>query len=227
MPVGRIITRCTKDMASIDGPLASFFNRYIVLTLQILALLLTTVVMAGWPALASGALVFALGGWLGRVYLKAQLSVKREWSNTKSPIVSQVGTVLSGIVPIRAYGAQDYFRRELGKRLDDYSRAGRTYYDLNRWISVRIDGLGSLFAGVVASYLVYGYRAPASEIGFTMSVTLTFCRQILMWVRFYNILEFECESFFLAVPCRTSHAAFQATGSLPPPLDRCPRGVVC
>lgn len=100
-------------------------------------------------------------------------------------------------VTIRAYGAQDYFRKELSKRLDALSRSGRTYYDLNRWIAVRIDILGGAFCGIVASYLVYGHQFGPSEVGFTMSVTLSFMRQILSWVRVYNILEVECE---IAVP---------------------------
>lgn len=97
VPVGRIITRCTQDIDALDGRIATFFSRFLIFTLQILGLLAATVVMTGWPALVSGCVVFGMGGWLGLVYLNAQLSVKRELSNAKSPVVSQVGTALSGI----------------------------------------------------------------------------------------------------------------------------------
>ncbi len=111
-------------------------------------------------------------------------------------------------VTIRAYDAQDYFRKELSKRLDALSRSGRTYYDLNQWIAVRIDMLGSAFVGIVATYLVYGHQFGPSEVGFTMSVTLSFMRQILVWVRVFNMWDIECEialpiSFFLT-DCRSS-----------------------
>lgn len=36
-----------------------------------------------------GVLVFLLGAWLGQVYMSAQLSVKREMSNAKSPVLGQ------------------------------------------------------------------------------------------------------------------------------------------
>lgn len=179
--------------------------------MRLLAYLFVTVIMTGWPALVSGVLTTVMGGWLGLVYLRAQLCVKREWSNAKSPVVSQIGTVLSSIstqgilhtcfvlfinvrlVTIRAYSAQAYFRRELSKRLDDYSRAGRTHYDLNRWISFRIDVLSSVFAAVVTSYLVYGQQLGPSTVGFTLTMTLAFTGLILWWVRIYNILEVECK----------------------------------
>lgn len=97
VPVGRIITRCTQDIDALDGTIPTIFCRFIIRTLQLIALLATTVIMTGWPALVSGSIVFVLGGWLGFVYLKAQLSVKREMSNAKSPVVSQIGTAVSGI----------------------------------------------------------------------------------------------------------------------------------
>ena len=94
---------------------------------------------------------------------------------------------------IRAYGAQKYFRDRLVKSLNTYTRAGRVYYDLNRWVAFRIDCFGALFAGTVTSYIVYGSHLTPSQIGFTLTVTLAFCRQILSWVRVYNILEVECK----------------------------------
>lgn len=37
------------------------------------------------------------GGWLGTIYIKAQLSVKREMSNAKSPILGVLGGAISGL----------------------------------------------------------------------------------------------------------------------------------
>lgn len=70
--------------------------------------------MVGVYALVPGVLVLALGTALSSVYLKCQVSVKREVryahcdfinsstlltlrSNTKAPVVSQTGTAISGL----------------------------------------------------------------------------------------------------------------------------------
>jgi hypothetical protein len=92
------------------------------------------------------------------------------------------------LASIRAYGAQLAFREESYKRIDRYSRAGRSFYNMNRqviqpieepttlylspsphrrWISLRIDFLGGLFAASLAAYLIYvpNERVLSSDIG--------------------------------------------------------------
>lgn len=39
--------------------------------------------------LGPGILVAILGGWIGQIYIAAQLSVKREMSNAKAPVLGQ------------------------------------------------------------------------------------------------------------------------------------------
>lgn len=39
--------------------------------------------------LIPGIIVGAIGGWVGQIYMAAQLSVKREMSNAKAPVVGQ------------------------------------------------------------------------------------------------------------------------------------------
>lgn len=72
---------------------------------------------------------------------------------------------------IRAYDAEETFKKETAKRIDRYVRAARSFYNLNRWISVRIDALSALFSGGLAFYLVYGgtTRDP-SVIGFVLNM---------------------------------------------------------
>ena len=47
--------------------------------------------------LIPGALVAIVGGWLGQIYMKAQLSVKREMSNARAPVLSHFGAAVNGI----------------------------------------------------------------------------------------------------------------------------------
>lgn len=95
------------------------------------------------------------------------------------------------IASIRAYGAQELFDVEIRKRINKYTRTGLTFYHINRWISVRIDILGAIFSGIVSTYLVYGDHLEAGYAGFTLNIVLSFTRQILVWVRIYNMLEIE------------------------------------
>jgi ABC-type transport system involved in cytochrome bd biosynthesis fused ATPase/permease subunit len=78
-----------------------------------------------------GAAVFIIGLFLGQIYMTAQMSVKREMSNARSPLFSHFGAALQGITSIRAYGVEDLFKAEALKRVDKYTRSGRTFYNLN------------------------------------------------------------------------------------------------
>jgi ABC-type multidrug transport system fused ATPase/permease subunit len=137
-----------------------------------------------------GFIVATLGGWCGQIYIKAQLSVKREMSNARSPVLGHFGAAIAGLTSIRAYGAQQSFKNESIVRIDRYTRAARTFYNLNRWICIRIDAIGGLFAAGLAGYLVYGRKlTTAADTGFTLNMAIGFSSMILWWVRVLNDFE--------------------------------------
>ena len=162
--------------------------------------------------LLPGVVAFAIGALVGQIYIKAQLSVKREMSNARSPVLSHFGAAIAGIgacitsawrenvylsafaVSIRAYSAQNAFREESLRRIDKVTRPSRTFYNLNRWISIRVDAVGTTFSTALAIYLVYGTGAihkpgSAANIGFSLNMAVGFSTMILWWVRCLN--EFE------------------------------------
>ena len=44
-----------------------------------------------------GIFIFVAGGYLGQIYMRAQLSVKREQSNAKAPVVGVFGSAIAGL----------------------------------------------------------------------------------------------------------------------------------
>jgi len=105
--------------------------------------------------LLPGVVVFVLGYIAGQLYIKAQLSVKREMSNHRSPVLSHFGAAIAGIsqsrtfyhydvcdlsppfsASIRAYGAQAAFKGKSLERIDGYARPARTFYNCNRYVTV-------------------------------------------------------------------------------------------
>ena len=159
---------------------------------------------------APGVVLCAVGGFCGQVYIKAQLSVKRyslkhpshafhsidltvcrEMSNSRSPLYSHFNAAINGITSIRAYGAEDAFIKESLRRVDKYTRPARTFYNLNRWVTIRVDALSGLFAASLAAYLIYFQPMDAGNTGFQLTMAISFSGMILWWVRVLN--EFEVE----------------------------------
>lgn len=71
---------------------------------------------------------------------------------------------------VRAYGAEKRFREISIDKINRYTRASRTHFNLNRWIGVRMDALGGLFAASLAVYLVYGQTQRADATGFSLNM---------------------------------------------------------
>ncbi|KDQ56808.1 hypothetical protein JAAARDRAFT_36283 [Jaapia argillacea MUCL 33604] len=193
-PTSRVITRCTQDIRAVDGPVFTSLGNLLEITISMLIKFVAVVVFTPIFVIP-GVVVAVLGGWIGQIYMKAQLSVKREMSNAKSPVLGHFGAAIAGIVSIRAYSAQSSFRTESLSRIDRYTKAGRTFYNLNRWICVRIDALGGFFAAALAGYLVYGQQlSSASNTGFSLTMAVGFSGMILWWVRILNQFEVDGNS---------------------------------
>ncbi|VDB97890.1 unnamed protein product [Peniophora sp. CBMAI 1063] len=195
-PVSRVITRCTKDIKSIDGKLAGQFRWLMSVTVQLITQLIAIALIT--PGVVfPGVAIFCIGAWFGNIYMRAQLPVKREMSNKKAPVLGHFGAAMTGLTSIRAYGAEDAFRKESYKRIENYTRSGRTFYNLNRWISTRSDALAALFPSGLGVYMVYGPGAAAvgaSNAGFSLAMATAFSNMILWWVRVFNDFEIEGNS---------------------------------
>ncbi|KAH9016829.1 ABC transporter type 1, transmembrane domain-containing protein [Lactarius pseudohatsudake] len=170
-PTSRVITRVTQDIRALDGPLADAFFRVVDMSVSMLLKFISVVYFT--PVFSvPGIAIAILGASLGRVYMKAQIAIKREMSNAKAPVLGHFGASVAGLTSIRAYGTQIAFREESYRRIDKYSRAGRSFYNMNRWINLRIDFLGGLFAASLAAYLIYvpNERSLPSDTGFSLTM---------------------------------------------------------
>ncbi|KAF8157942.1 P-loop containing nucleoside triphosphate hydrolase protein [Crassisporium funariophilum] len=192
-PTARIVARCTQDINAVDEKiprLCNMFTQVVVGTVTKLgAVVLFTPLFIG-PGLA----IALLALYLGNMYLRAQLSVKREMSNARSPMLAHFSATVHGLVSIRAYGAQNSFKEESINRINHYIRAARMSYSLVRWIGIRIDALGAFFTAGLATYLVYGQSISAANTGFSLNMAVDVCSCVLYVVRSFNDLEIQANS---------------------------------
>ncbi|KAJ6589838.1 P-loop containing nucleoside triphosphate hydrolase protein [Mycena vulgaris] len=192
-PVSRIIARCTVDINAVDGSIPENFSALIELTVTMLIKLFAVVLFTPVFFFA-GALVGIIGAVCGQIYIASQLSVKREMSNAKAPVLAHFGATMAGLTSVRAYGAQEDVIKVSINRINRSSRATRTFANLNRWVTVRIDVLGGLFAASLAYYVVYFQSNRPYNIGFSLNMALGFSNIILYWVRILNQFEVQGNS---------------------------------
>ncbi|KAJ7495858.1 hypothetical protein B0H11DRAFT_2000914 [Mycena galericulata] len=187
-PVSRIIARCTVDISAVDGSIAEGLRAVLDLTFAVVFKFLAVVVFT--PVFFFvGLLVGLIGGWCGQIYMASQLSVKREMSNAKAPVLAHFGATMAGLPSVRAYGAQNVLIQISMNRINRLSRATRAFSNVNRWVTVRIDLLSALFASSLAFYVVYFQNNRPFNIGFSLNMALGFSQLILYWVQVLNQFE--------------------------------------
>ncbi|KAF8446359.1 P-loop containing nucleoside triphosphate hydrolase protein, partial [Boletus edulis BED1] len=188
-PVARVVTRCTQDIGAVDGEFSVHLATLVELTIAMLVSLAAVVYLA--PLFILPSLIIAImGGWCGQMYMKAELSVKRELSNAKAPMLAHLSAILAGLVSIRAFGAQSMFIKEYHSSIDHYTKVTRTFHALNCWVAVRLETLGASFTAALAAYLMYGnHNINPSNVGFSLNMAVNFSGLILWWIIQYNDTE--------------------------------------
>ncbi|KAF8068839.1 P-loop containing nucleoside triphosphate hydrolase protein [Lyophyllum atratum] len=189
-PTSRVITRVTQDVAAVDTTIPDLFSHMfeigVIIIVRFLAVLFYT------PTVGLFAIViFVFGGFVGNIYMKSQLAVKREMSKAKAPVMAHFGASIEGITSIRAYGAQESILLKSLAKVDNYSRASRVFNDLARWIGIRIDALGGIFAVLLGIYFVYNpdNGISTSNSAFTLTMAVGFGRMVLGFVQILNMFE--------------------------------------
>ncbi|KAJ4481119.1 P-loop containing nucleoside triphosphate hydrolase protein [Lentinula aciculospora] len=187
-PISRIVTRFTQDMNAIDTSIPEWTRFFLDQTLKLI-LKLTAIVILTPVFFVPGFLAVVLGYTCAQVYLKSQMSVRREMLVAKAPVLGHFSATISGLTSIRAYGAQNMVTERLSSRIDRYSRSARIFYNLQRWMALRMHIISALFIGLLAWYLVYIQKDSASNTGFSINMGATFTGAIFGWVINMNMLE--------------------------------------
>jgi len=80
----------------VDNSISGTFNYLIEITINML-IKFATVVLLTPVFVVPGVAIAVLGAWLGQVYMKAQIAIKREMSNAKAPVLGHFGAAVAGL----------------------------------------------------------------------------------------------------------------------------------
>lgn len=77
---------------------------------------------------------------------------------------------MTGLVSVRAFGAQKRFLHDHQIHIDRYTRIARTFYGIQRWMALRIEVIAAFFSATVAAYMIYFGNQSAFEAGFSLNM---------------------------------------------------------
>ncbi|KAJ6625819.1 hypothetical protein B0H10DRAFT_2161680 [Mycena sp. CBHHK59/15] len=166
-PVSHVIAHCTMDIGAVVGSISSGFCELLDMSIAML-IKFSTVVLFTPEFFFVGVFVGIIGAWCSQVYIASQLSIKREMSNAKAPVLAQ-DDVLMNI--------------SIGK--------------INRLTSPFCGAVSVLKcsqATSLAYYVVCFQSLHPFNISFSLNIVLGFSNLILHWVRMLNQFEVQGNS---------------------------------
>ncbi|KAL1919296.1 uncharacterized protein VTP21DRAFT_1989 [Calcarisporiella thermophila] len=190
-PVGRVLNRFSKDMATIDSSLIINLSEMFANLFAIFGAIIAIVVIMPW-LIVSAVFITYIYIVMGRKYLATSRELKRLDSVSRSPIYSHFNETIFGATTIRAFGVQNRFKDKCFALLDTNMKYYYYLWAANRWLSVRADSLGAVFSGLTGVFLLYKVingELDAGAMGLALTFAQSFTGQINFSIRWYTDLE--------------------------------------
>lgn len=197
-PIGRIMNRFTNDINKIDDIIPRIFSGFFRSSIRTFFIL--CVIGFAIPSfLIMIVAISFLYAYYQSYYVSGSRELKRLVSVSRSPIYGHLQESLTGVDTIRAFNQEDRFFFINNSNLDFNLKGLYMLGAVNRWLSVRLQFLGSivvLSASVLSIYSLSTSRAlSAGMAGFTMSYALQTTLSLNRMVR----TSVEMESNVVAV----------------------------
>ncbi|TFK37278.1 multidrug resistance-associated ABC transporter [Crucibulum laeve] len=189
-PQGRMLNRFGKDVTTIDGSLTSSLQSVNSSLANFFAAILTVAVVFPYfliPALFIGLAYRELA--IG--YLNTGRDLRRMESNSRSPIFSDFGEILEGIVTVRAFSAERRFFDNLHTKIDMTTKMFYAFWMTNRWLLLNFDTLGGLAVLITTLFSIATLGNDAGLAGLSITSAMAFTTSVYWACRMWTTLELD------------------------------------
>ncbi|XP_067134887.1 ATP-binding cassette subfamily C member 4-like [Centruroides vittatus] len=230
-PVGKILTRFSKDVSSVDEllPFFAFFvirGCFIVVGMCVLQAILCPYLLILIAVLS--VIFYAL--WT--IFSRVLKSVKHFEGKLRSPVFSHLSASLYGLTTIRAFNAESKFKSMFNKYQDKHTATWFLYVALNRWISIY--GQIICFINLIITVIIFGVsnNAALDDAGSNIGLVLNYGIIIILYFQhlivFASEMEFQMNSVkrILKYSKLKSEASYESLPEKRPPSDWPQRGEI-
>lgn len=182
-PLGRITNRFSKDVDIMDNTLQDAMRMYLFTLAMIISVFILIVVYFHYFAIALGPL-FLIFLFSAGYYRASAREMKRHEAVLRSDVFARFSEGIWGTSSIRAYGLQDQFTQRVQASVDQMNSAYYLTFSNQRWLSIRLDGIGNLLVFTTALLVVTSrFDVSPSISGLVLSYILAIVQMIQFTVR--------------------------------------------
>ncbi|KAG0345643.1 Multidrug resistance-associated protein 1 [Podila humilis] len=188
-PLGRIVNRFSSDVFSTDETLPFNWINVFSCAMSVIGTIIvigatTPIFLAIVPPLV---ILYLL---IQAFYIRASRALKRVDSVSKSPIYQHFSESLAGVSTIRALRAENRFIKENASRANVAGNAYFSWVVSNRWLQIRLEGLGAVVVLAAALFVVLSRGSlPPQAVGLSLTYALSVTADITWMVRSYCDLQ--------------------------------------
>ncbi|GAM88788.1 hypothetical protein ANO11243_068220 [Dothideomycetidae sp. 11243] len=142
-PLGRITNRFSKDVDTMDNTLSDSLRMFLITAASVIAVFILVIAYFYYFIIALAPL-FVLFLFSSSYYRSSAREVKRHEAVMRSVVFSRFSEAVSGVSTIRAYGLQNQFSNSVREATDIMNGAYFLTFANQRWLSMRLDLIGSL-----------------------------------------------------------------------------------
>ncbi|CAB3223722.1 unnamed protein product [Arctia plantaginis] len=188
-PLGRILSRFSKDVDVLDTSLPSQISDLMWCLFEVLGTLF--VISFSTPIfLAVVVPIGVLYYIIQRFYVATSRQLKRLESVSRSPIYSHFGESITGASTIRAYGVAERFIKESERGVDHNQCCYYPSCIANRWLAVRLEMMGNFIIFFSAMFAVYSRETISPGlVGLSVSYALQITQTLNWLVRMTSEVE--------------------------------------
>ncbi|XP_026732665.1 multidrug resistance-associated protein 1-like isoform X2 [Trichoplusia ni] len=190
-PIGRILSRFSKDVDAVDSSLPWQISSVLFGSFEVVG----TIFVISYSTPMFMTVIIPIGALyylIQRFYVPTSRQIMRIESVWRSPVYSHFNESILGATSIRAFGVTDRFVQESQQKVDNYQSICYLSSIADRWLGIRLEIVGSLVIFFAALFAVIGRESISPGLaGLSVSYTLEITQMLSWLVQMTSAVETE------------------------------------
>lgn len=221
-PIGRILNRFLSDINKVDEILPRIFNLFFMQFVKV-GITVLVIAMLTWQFVVVMVPLSMLYVYYQQFYMQTLRELKRLELVTRSPIFAHFQETLNGITTIRGYGQEQRFMRLNEIKVDNNLGAYHPTVNCNRWLSTRLEFLGSLIILSSAALPMLGLKTGHTSAGL-VGLSVSYALQVTGALNWTVRMTVEVETNIVSVERIQEYASLASEAPAVIPENRPPKG---